>query len=381
MSIIDYYFYYYSSVFAGYPLVIKIAVFIILILLILSFISLFRFFHIRHKQLLEEKRKNKIDNKYRRKLIDLLYFSFHEVSIEDLKNDKEFPMPKKIWQNRMLTDLILNLKGDNSFEVSGGIFQSKNYYNVLTYTKLFDYWVNEISSTNSNKAIKALRMVNAIGEGVSGSAFSRSVYHRNRYLRKFARMTFSRFDAYNPYKFLEQGFDNHFNKFDEKRLHYILIEMNKDHPIPLLSKWINNSTKENYKCFLIREIGFFRQEEAIPYIVELFKAEPSIPIQCQIMKTLGELKYEPLINLVKGEFRFSTQPLQASMIDGLHRLKSKQCLPILKEAYQSTQFSEIKIQIVESLQGFGEDGVSILTSLSTKRNSEFENNLFDFALN
>ncbi len=342
--------------------------------------SLYRFFHIRRKQLLAEKRKIKIEDKYKEKLIDLLYFSFREVNVTDLKEGKDFPIPRKSWQNEMLTELILKIKSDKSYEMNGGVFQNSNYYNLMSYTKLFDFWVKNISSTNSNKAIKALRMVNEIGEGISGSAFSRVVHHQNRYLRKFARMTFSRFDDHDPYKFLEQGFDVHFNKFDEKRLHYTLIEISKDYTIPPLSKWINNSKKKNYKCFLIREIGFFRQEEAIPYLVELFKTEPSIPIQSQIMETLGELKYEPLINLVKEDFRFASQSLQASMLKGLKRLKSKKCLPFLKEAYHSSQFNENKIRIVELLQEFNKDGVTILTSLSTDSNSEFEANLFDFAL-
>lgn len=381
MNVFNYYYYYYSSLFAGYPFVIKIAVLIIFLLLILTVMSLFRFFYIRHKQLLEEKRKEKVDNLYKKKLITLLYFSFKEVSVTELKEDGELLKPKKGWQKRMLTDLILALKADRSFELDGGVFQNKNYYNLLTYTKLFEYWVSQMSSTSSNKAIRALRMANEIGEGIQGSVFSRSVYHRKGYLRKFARMTYTRFDAHEPYKFLEQDFDDHFNEFDKKRLHYILNEMNKEHPIPLLSKWVSNTTKESYKCFLIREMGFFRQLEGVPYLIELFESEPSLPIQCQIIETLGELKYEALIDLAMEEFPLASQELQTSIIVGVGNLKSKQTLSFLREAYQSTQFNDIKIRIVELLQEFDEDGLSILISLSEITRTEFEENLFDFALN
>src|SRR5690625_548783 len=286
MSVFKYYYYYYSSLFAGYPFVIKIAVLIIFLLLFFTVMSLFRFFFIRHNQLLEKKRKAKVDDLYREKLITLLYFSFKEVSVTELKEDKELVEPKKGWQKRMLTDLILVLKADKSFEMDGGIFQNKNYYNLLTYTKLFEYWVSEMSSTNSNKAIRALRMANEIGEGIQGSVFSRAVYHRKGYLRKFARMTYTRFDSHEPYKFLEQDFDDQFNEFDKKRLHYTLNEMNKEHPIPLLTKWISQTTKKNYKCFLIKEMGFFRQYEGIPYLINLFESEPDLTIQCQIIETL-----------------------------------------------------------------------------------------------
>lgn len=381
MSVFDYYYYYFSAVFAGYPLVIKTAIFIILILLSLTVMSLLRFFFIRHKQLLEARRKKKIKKIYKEKLIDLLYFSFIELSVQDLKANEELLEPKKNWQKRMLTNLILKVKGDKSFEMDGGVFQSKNYFNLLTYFKLFDYWVNEISSTDTSKAIKALRIINEIGEGVRGSAFSSSVYHRNEYLRKFARMTYTRFDAHDPYKFLEQGFDDHFNKFDEKRLHYILIEMNKDHPIPLLTKWVRNATKENYKGFLIREMGFFRQYEGIPYLVELYKTELSVLVKCEIMESLGELSYEPLIDLAKEEFKSASKPLQTSIIEGLRLLKSKNSLPFLTETYQSTQFSETKIRIVEMLQELDAEGLSILISLSEKSSSKFEENLFAYALN
>lgn len=381
MSVFDYYFYYYSAVFAGYPLVIKIAINIILILFFLTTMSILRFFFIRRKQLLEEKRKRKTTKIYRDKLIDLLYFSFQEVSVADLESDKELLEPEKDWQKRMLTDLVIEVKADKSFEMDGGVFHNQNYFNLLTYLKLFDYWVSEMSSSNTNKAIRAIRIANQIGEGIRGSAFSRSVYHRNGYLRKLARMTYTRFDSHDPYKFLEQGFDEQFNKFDEKRLHYILIEMNKDHPIPLLTKWIGNSKKDIFKCFLIRKMGFFKQYDGIPYLVELFETEQSLPIKCQIMETLGELKYEPLIELARQEFKFASQPLQTSIIEGLKRLKSKKSLPFLTETYQSTQFRDIKIRIVELLQEFDQDGLSILISLSEKSSSEFEENLFAYALN
>jgi len=381
MSTFDYYFYYYSAIFSGYPLVIKIAIIIIFILFSLIVISFFRFFYIRRKQILEGKRKRKIDRIYRDKLIDILYFSFEELNIIDFEDDMDLKEPKKGWQKRMLTYLILDIKADKSFEIDGGVFQNKNYYNLLSYLKLFDYWVNEISSRNTSKAIRALRMANEIGEGIRSSAFSRSVHHRNGYLRKLARMTFTRFDAHAPYKFLEKGFDNHFNKFDKRRLHYTLIEVNKDHPIPLLSKWITNTTNDNYCSFLIREMGFFSQEEGIPFLVELFRKEQSQQIQGQIMETLGELKYEPLVNLIKEEFKFASLPLQTNMIVGLKRLKSESCLPFMTEAYYNTQFSEIKIQIVELLQEFDQAGLQILTSLSKKSGSKFEENLFNYALN
>lgn len=381
MSTFDYYFYYYSAIFSGYPLVIKIAIIIIFILFSLIVISFFRFFYIRRKQILEGKRKRKIDRIYRDKLIDILYFSFEELNIIDFEDDMDLKEPKKGWQKRMLTYLILDIKADKSFEIDGGVFQNKNYYNLLSYLKLFDYWVNEISSRNTSKAIRALRMANEIGEGIRGSAFSRSVHHRNNYLRKLARMTFTRFDAHAPYKFLEKGFDNHFNKFDERRLHYTLIEVNKDHPIPLLSKWITNTTNDNYCSFLIREMGFFSQEEGIPFLVELFRKEQSQQIQGQIMETLGELKHEPLIDIIKEEFKFASLPLQTNMLNGLKRLKSDKCLPLMPEAYYNTQFSEIKIQIVELLKDFDHAGLQILTSLSKKSNSKFEDNLFDYALN
>lgn len=381
MNEFKYYYYYYSSLFAGYPFVIKTAVAIIMLLLFLTAMSLIRFFFIRYKQLLEEKRKEKVDKSYREKLITLLFFTFKEVTVTKLKEDNELSEPIKNWQKRLLTNLILEIKNDKAYEIDGGVFHNINYYNFLSYSKLFDYWISELSSSNTSKAINALRMVNQIGEGVSGSAFSHSVNHHNKYLRKFARITFTRFDANNPYMYFEQGFDKNFNKFDEKRLHYILIEMNKDYPIPPLSKWIHNSDNTSYKCFLIREMGYFNQQEGIPYLIEMYKAEAELPVQCQIMETLGDLKYSPMIELVKEDFNYAHQLLQKAMIEGLRKLNSKKCLPFLNDAYNNTQFNEVKIQIVELLSEFDQDGIDILNSLSNKSKSKFEDNLFAYVLN
>lgn len=382
MSTPIYYYYYYSSVFSEYPPVIKLTIFLVILLLFVSILNVFRFFWVRYKNGLRRRRRSKIKKGYHKILSGVLYFSPRNITAHELQLKYGLKKGLAKWKKEMLTKLILKLKADQTFKEKGGVFNDKNYLTLLEYLGIFKFWENKMSSGNTDKIIKSFRIINQIGAGsITGSVIARSVYHRKAYLRKFARTTFTRFDLHDPYRFLEEGFDKQFNRLNEKRIHYILTELSKEHAVPQLSKWVKNASNINYKCFLIKEIGFFNQQSAAPFLHEIYEESDNIPVQCQIAETLGEIQYENTLELFSKEFGFAAQKLQLSMIKGLEKLKSKNPLDFLCKAYKSTQFSECKVRIVTLIGNYGPTGNHKLLSLSEESKTDFEKNLFDFALN
>lgn len=379
MSLLTYYYFYFSSIYTGFSWVIQVAVFLVMLLLILSISSIIRFFFVRRVQLQRIRRENKVMRDWQKPLSTVLYFTYQNITIEQLAEDPQIKRPRKKWQQEMVTNLMSQLKKDQSFEHVGGIFNNHNYLVLMHHLGLLSYWEEKMTSGNATDVIKALGILNAIGEGISGSVISQSAYSRKSYLRKYARSTFARFDLHDPFKFLEKGFDKDFNKFDEIRIHYMLSEIVKDRPLPELARWIKNANNDEYKRFLVKEIGYFGQVDSAPYLIELFNSSLSDSLRCEVAETLGALNYAPAVEVYDVEFKFASQNLQLSILNGIGRLDPEICLPFLKEAFHYTQFSEAKIRITSIIRQFEEKGQPVLAELLGTAHSDFERKIFAYS--
>lgn len=377
MNPLSYYINYLLSEFEGYPFIIRMAVVFVMVLIAVCLLALVRIFYIGYKKRKEVRYKKRIEKEYGEGLREILYTT-ENLNEGDLDEKYHLKIPAKKWEKKYLTELILDIRKNAppSGTEKKRQFNKNNYHLVLKYTELYNYWESRLTSGNTNRMITSLRTLDNIGEGVSGAAMARSVYHREDYLRKYARSTFTRFDVHESFKFLEEDFDQRFNKFDEVRLHDTLKELTKERPLPQLTRWIQNAKNLQYKCFLIKEIGYFNQQESAPYLLELFESTEKQAIKGQIAETLGALKYTPAIGSFEREFQFATQSLQDNIIISTGMLQSEEALPFLKEAYLVTHSNETKILIVDAIKQCGRKGEDMLHQLSLSSSTDFEKRIF-----
>lgn len=109
MNRVAYYYNYLESLFYGYPLVIRIAIFLTFLLALIYIISLARIFFMAFRRKRAKIRQEKIRKRYEDKLTILL-FSEKDLSSAEIQSDLKInPSALKSWEKEYISELVLNL--------------------------------------------------------------------------------------------------------------------------------------------------------------------------------------------------------------------------------------------------------------------------------
>ncbi|MHC5202733.1 HEAT repeat domain-containing protein [Myroides sp. LJL119] len=251
---------------------------------------------------------------------------------------------------------------------------TQNYKQVLKALRLPEYWEDRLSNKNEKSNAETLRILDTFGENVSGSAVSHKLSTNQKTVRKHAKSVFMNFNSNNAYKFLENDFDSDFNPLDEVRIHTALCKRQQTETLPGLIRWVALAKNESYKAFLIKEIGFFKQTDSIPRLIESYIETDSVVIKKQIVETLGELKASEAVDLLTSDYQFSEMQVQFAIIKALGAIGNSKCLPFLEQIYHTTSNKEILISVLTQIYLTDQVGTTYLR-IKSKTQSEFEKSL------
>ena len=363
MNTIKFYLYYLDSIFSGYPFIIRTTVFLVMLLVTLYVIAILRILIRERTRNKDLKRQEKISETYKSKLISVLLtdkdMSFYEV--KDILNPNDNAL--KNWEKKYLTYLIIGIKNNPGLN-------ENNYKHVLEIFPVTGYWEKKILQNNVSANKNALRILDLLKEGVSGSFFTKKINSDDAALRKHIKSKYLKYASNDAFKFLENNFDKDFNALDAVRLHDSLKERNAIRPLPLLTKWLKNSDNQDFQTFIIREIGYFNQREAAPFLIQMFKTSNSDLVKSEIANTLGVLNYEEAVDELAEEYHYKNTVVQESIIDMMGNIKSKNSFEFLKKIYPETQESETMIKIIENMYKIDRRKTNAFVKKSTT--SDFE---------
>ena len=372
MDTIKFYLYYLDSIFSGYPFIIRTTVFLVMLLVTLYVIAILRILireRTRNKSL---KRQEKISETYKSKLISVLLtdkdMSFYEV--KDILNPNDNAL--KNWEKKYLTYLIIGIKNNPGLN-------ENNYKHVLEIFPVTGYWEKKILQNNVSANKNALRILDLLKEGVSGSFFTKKINSDDAALRKHIKSKYLKYASNDAFKFLENNFDKDFNALDAVRLHDSLKERDAIRPLPLLTKWLKNSDNQDFQTFIIREIGYFNQRETAPFLIEMFKTSNSDLVKSEIANTLGVLNYEEAVDELAEEYPYNNTVVQEAIIDMMGNIKSKNSFEFLKKIYPETQNGETMIKIIKNMYKIDKRKTNAFVKKSTT--SDFEKEALEYIQN
>ena len=378
---VSYYWNWLTAQFIGYPMVIKTTIILVGALLLMYCFSLFRFFRTHKVKSDYQRTRNNQEKQLIERLQNILYAAenYKETEINQmLKDDKH--LVKRNYQKRVFTDFIVAMT--ETGQANHNKINLNNYVLVLDCFGIIDYW-NKIMGARSPKLKQeAIRALDDLNVGLSGASIQQSVYHKNGNLRKNARAAMMKYNINDPYKFLEEGFDMGFNAMDEIRLHYYLSEQAKQSALPQLISWVD-APDTKYRAFLIREIGFFKQTGSCGALLDLFKTENNIAVKCEIVNSLGIMKYKLAKDVFMESYEVSHKMVQRSIIKSLPKLGGLEVLDFLITIYNQTFDSDTKTQLAYAIGQYGEQGKSRLKAVVVNK-SEFDQTLYaqvDYQLN
>ena len=363
MNTIKFYLYYLDSIFSGYPFIIRTTVILVMLLLTLYVIAMLRILIIERRRNRNLKRQEKISETYKSKLISVLLtdkdMSFYEVKDILNPNDDVF----KNWEKKYLTYLIVDIKDNPALN-------ENNYKHVLEIFPVTDFWEKKIQQDDVSENKNALRTLDQIKEGISGSFFTKKINSNDATLRKHIKSEYLKYASNDAFKFLENNFDKDFNALDAVRLHDSLKERDAIRQLPLLTKWLKNSDNQDFQTFIISEIGYFNQRETAPFLTQMFKTSNSDLVKSEISNTLGILNYEEAVDELAEEYPYNNTVVQEAIIDMMGKIKSKESFEFLKKIYPETQNGETMIKIIKNMYKIDKQKTNAFVKKSTT--SDFE---------
>lgn len=251
---------------------------------------------------------------------------------------------------------------------------TENYKEVLKVLRLPEYWEDRLSKKNEKSNANTLRILDSLGDNISGSAVAHKLSTSDKNVRKHAKSVFMNFNSNNAYKFLENDFDDDFNSLDEVRIHTALCKRQQVETLPPLIRWVALAKNQKYKAFLIKEVGFFKQDDSIPRLIEIYVETDNGVIKRQIVETLGVLKANEAVDLLSSDYQFSELEVQFAIIKALGDIGCSKCLTFLDQIYHKTTNKELLISVLTQIYLSDENG-STYSRIKSNATSEFEKSL------
>ncbi len=375
---VDYYLYYlsyFSSLYHGYPLIIRLTSVVVLLLLGITIFGVLRVLFIGYKINKVDRRRRNTMTHFEGKLSFVMQNNIN-YEIEEIQELLQYDVTKaKKWKLDVLTDVVLTVKRAVQKE---GKLNEINYKNCLEVLRLKSFWEKKMRTADQYERTEALHIIGDIDNGVNSGVLSKSTFHRNKDLRKAARELYTSQDNYNPFRFMEENFDETFTDLDKLRLHGTLVKRSKEGKLPNLLRWISNSKNSNYIVFVIREIGFFQQYDACPTLVEMLDKQEKKDVRAQIVTTLGELGYQECAPELIARFSLESTAVQVAIINTMGKMRGKQSIGFLKDAYLFTGDEHRKITVARAIKRHGAEGDLVLQRLqeqATYKKQESEQTL------
>ncbi|UZJ65653.1 HEAT repeat domain-containing protein [Sphingobacterium sp. KU25419] len=363
MMYFDYYLYYLTSLYHGYPLIIRVTVVLIMFFAFTSLFGICRLIFTGYKLNIADRRKDQLIQKHRDKLTFIMsqetnydVDEVEELLACDLKGNKP-------WKCELFTDLILEVRDTLEMKKTLNLI---NYKNCLEVLNLMPFWEKRLRTSEITVLRNALQTVGLLNNGLNTGLISKSVFHKNKHLRKAARNVYTDLDSYNPFRFVEDNFDESFTKLDKIRLHATLVKRYSQGKLPNLLRWINSSKNNNYINFIIQEVGFFRQHEASPDLLDMLDKKENREIRIQLIHTLGTLDYVPAIAKLKQRYALESTPVREAILKSLGVMKGDECLEFLLSTYEKTFDDSLKITIARAIKKHGRKGEENLMILQNK---------------
>ncbi|MHC5309577.1 HEAT repeat domain-containing protein [Myroides sp. LJL116] len=255
---------------------------------------------------------------------------------------------------------------------------TENYKKVLKVLRLPEFWQERLTTKDKRSNADTLRVLDSLGENISGSAVSHKLYSGNKNVRKQAKSVFIKFNSNNAYQFLDNDFDSDFNALDQVRIHTSLCNKAKTEKLPSLIRWVSMAQNEKYQAFLVKEIGFFKQEQSSERLVEIYTQSSSLLVKTQIVLTLGELEYLDAIELFMEDYPYSEKELQTAIISYMGQVKGDKAISFLDTIYHNTQDKEFLVHILTQIHLVSPIDRGAFTKIKNNASTTFEKSLIAY---
>ncbi len=363
---LDYYLYYIYYSFLGMPFIIRVSIISLSIFVPLYLLCGYVYYRLIRRGHRIKKIDKDLEANYR-EVLQFIITSIKTLLPEDL--DRLLP-PQLKRLNNIEIDRFTRLACTISKENEHAYINFENNKVLLDYLNIRQYWEKRLKHGSTMQKRNSLLRLDELNVRVSGALLMDLTYNRNVFLRKRSRSSFLNLTHSNPYKFLEEGFDDALNNWDKIEMHDILEKRANKSTLPNLARLALRSDDIGFQCFMVDEIAYFKQKENIPSLVKLVKdTGTNSVLLMHCIKALGHMQCQEIEPELFRIYPMQAQYVQQAIIEAIVKFKTGEALPSLIDAFKNAVDDERRIFILSAIYNYGEEGRAYFFSIRQKESN------------
>lgn len=248
-----------------------------------------------------------------------------------------------------------------------------NFQNLNVAARLFGlttYFENGLAFGLGENKVKLLQQAQYLQIPIAESILVRLLDHRDRELRKSVRNYYLGVSDDDPLRFIESDVNHDYRPWDALELHEQLRRRNEaKKSIPSLKPYIQTLTDVGLKACLIREVGYWGNEDDVGAMTAYFTDEKA-EIREAAFDCMATRHYVKAESRLVAVYEEQTERLRRAIIRTLTTLATGTSADFMVEAYQHTASRRTKMCILESLWDYGAAGRAAFYSLRTRAPQE-----------
>lgn len=345
--------------FVAYPLIIQIC-YVIIILSIIALIGML----ITMLSKIYERRKTR---KAEKKIYDKFYEPFKAVCedkerlrTDEIRSRTDYDTDI-VWSKaemQLWIKMFIQIHTEMTEESSEENFQAS-----LTVVGVIEYIDHELSYGAHRKKGPLLEDLMCLNGHVPESAYINLANDKLPDTQRLAREAYILMSMDDPYRFFNDETDRSVCLMAQLTIHWILQQREKANKInPSMIPVIDMQSCTPVVAFLIREVGYFGNEEDMTHVIPYFSSSEQ-QLRKAAFECVGNYKHLEAEKTMMNVFNQQTDELQWTILDSVMRIGSGTALDFLTQAYSSMDVRDTRRAALRSIYMYGDDGRRVFERL------------------
>lgn len=362
-----YYYYYFEHAYAEYAFVVQVSYF----MSVFSVVSIFVMFLIM-LSIWERRSRHK---RYRRK-----YAKYHEPRFEQVLNAptkltqaechdlvQRRPTERlKKWQYReqlgLITDIYERLRQEKTTEEVRRVFYC-NVRVLIAYLGIDVYMEDLLREGVRADRLYIMQVTQQFHLKVAESTLSRLYDCKIAALRKTVRIYYMWMSREDPFRFLEEGYDNDFVLIDTLMIHHVFaMRRGAGKPLPPLLPYAESCTDENLRATMICEVGWWSSDEEVHEVKRYFNSSNEL-CRASAFSTVGQRRYVPLEGELIKAFSQQTEDLRRVVLRSVAAIGSGKAIDFFEKVACQTSSDTTRRCALYCLWHYGPAGKAAFEQL------------------
>lgn len=335
-----YYYYYLQHVYSDYAFVVRFSYFmtVLSVLSIFSMTVLMVIIFIRRKR--AQRYQHYLRGKWWDKAVEIIECE-RELSLDEVAEITGNAVDGiyKRWQRREHLAMLSEIFAEVRARRRGAAANKPLYHNLrmlMEYTGIREYMEVTLREGMGVDKMLLMQMAQQFHLSITESTLSRFFDTENVALRKVTRFYYMYRSKEDPFRFLEQGGDDHYVQLDNLWTHRILeMRSRGKKSIPPLSPYIERAKDERFRALLIRETGWWGTDKDMEHITKYLTCDSDLCRQASI-EALGRKRYKGAEDRLQACYQLQTEQIRRTVLYALLNIGSGHSLDFIANVCRTT---------------------------------------------